>query len=266
MNENPLECYYAFNLLKKRKSILLTLFDTKNNEILNEGAQAPSPSKDYCQLILTNDRVIYRRWKISIRSGDSAMRWPVEVKDAYNDFIENDLVQREIASVFGKGTLDFIINVIEQGKLDYLSRMPENILLKIVSCLPLEDIARFSQTNSLFRQLCRSDKVWIELYKKHYTSEITKELMKLAERDGWRKLFFTNKIKLKLELRRQAKGRVTNLADSVYFTPRMRGETKDNNKFRRSVKSAVRGSTTNLEDFNMPSDNRIRFTAFLTEN
>lgn len=58
MNENPLECYYAFNLLKKRKSILLTLFDTKNNEILNEGAQAPSPSKDYCQLILTNDRVI----------------------------------------------------------------------------------------------------------------------------------------------------------------------------------------------------------------
>lgn len=46
----------------------------------------------------------------------------------------------------------------------------------------------------------------------------------------------------------------------------MRGETKDNNKFRRSVKSAVRGSTTNLEDFNMPSDNRIRFTAFLTEN
>ncbi len=59
----------------------------------------------------------------------------------------------EIASVFGKGTLDFIINVIEQGKLDYLSRMPENILLKIVSCLPLEDIARFSQTNSLFRQV-----------------------------------------------------------------------------------------------------------------
>jgi hypothetical protein len=37
------------------------------------------------------------------------------------------------------------------------------------------------------------------MYKKHYTSEITKDLTKLAERDGWRKLFFTNKIKLKVK-------------------------------------------------------------------
>ena len=56
MNRN--ECYYTFNDLKKRKSILLNLFDAKNNEILNEGAQAPSPSKDYCQLIVNNERVI----------------------------------------------------------------------------------------------------------------------------------------------------------------------------------------------------------------
>lgn len=58
MNRN--ECYYTFNDLKKRKSILLNLFDAKNNEILNEGAQAPSPSKDYCQLIVNNERVINR--------------------------------------------------------------------------------------------------------------------------------------------------------------------------------------------------------------
>jgi hypothetical protein len=36
------------------------------------------------------------------------------------------------------------------------------------------------------------------LYKKYYSREITKELLKLAERDGWRKLFFTNKIKLQV--------------------------------------------------------------------
>ncbi len=45
-------------------------------------------------------------------------------------------------------------------------------------------------------KLCRSDKVWIELYKKYYSNTITDELYALAERDGWRKLFFTNKIKL----------------------------------------------------------------------
>lgn len=47
----------AFNDLKKKKSILLTLFDTSNCEIINLGAQAPAPSKDYCQLIVTNDLV-----------------------------------------------------------------------------------------------------------------------------------------------------------------------------------------------------------------
>ncbi len=53
-------------------------------------------------------------------------------------------------------------------------------------------------------KLCRSDMVWFDLYKKYYTKEISKELADLAERDGWRKLFFTNKIKLQLELRRHA--------------------------------------------------------------
>ena len=51
-------------------------------------------------------------------------------------------------------------------------------------------------TNLIISKICRSDKVWIELYKKYYSNTITNELYELAERDGWRKLFFTNKIKL----------------------------------------------------------------------
>lgn len=47
----------VFHDLKKRNSILLTLFNLKNPEILNLGAQAPPPSKDYCQLLLTFDKV-----------------------------------------------------------------------------------------------------------------------------------------------------------------------------------------------------------------
>jgi hypothetical protein len=38
----------------------------------------------------------------------------------------------------------------------------------------------------------------MELYKKYYSKEITRDLVKLAERDGWRKVFFTNKIKLQV--------------------------------------------------------------------
>lgn len=46
-----------FHDLQNRKSILLTLFDTKTKEVINHCAQAPSPSKDYCQLIVNFDKV-----------------------------------------------------------------------------------------------------------------------------------------------------------------------------------------------------------------
>lgn len=48
-----------FEKLARRKSSLLTLFDDRNREVLNIGAQAPSPSKDYCQLIVKYDKVIF---------------------------------------------------------------------------------------------------------------------------------------------------------------------------------------------------------------
>ena len=119
--------------------------------------------------------------------------------------------------MFGNSTLSYLKNIVQNGQLDYLIRLPEDVLLKIVAFLSLEDISRLSQVNCMFRQvkifsylnkllsiltnliiskICRSDKVWIELYKKYYSNTITNELYELAERDGWRKLFFTNKIKL----------------------------------------------------------------------
>lgn len=55
--------------------------------------------------------------------------------------------------IFGKGTLKYILNIIEKGRLDYIARLPENVLAKIVSFLQLEDISRLSQTNSMFRQV-----------------------------------------------------------------------------------------------------------------
>lgn len=99
--------------------------------------------------------------------------------------------------------------------------MPEPIIIKIVSYLALEDIAKLSQVNNQFREvcrilftylnisfsfhhykiffkLCRSDRVWILLYQKYYTRDITKELYSLAQKKGWRNIFFTNKIKLQV--------------------------------------------------------------------
>ena len=51
------EFFNVFNHLKESKSILLGLFDARTKEIFELGAQAPSPSKDYCQLVMTRDMV-----------------------------------------------------------------------------------------------------------------------------------------------------------------------------------------------------------------
>ena len=87
-----------FHELKKRDSILLTLFNMKNTEILNVGAQAPSPSKNYCQLIMTQEQIIFRWWQISLRnSADS--RYPGESIDTYEDFIYDELLQRNFIQI-----------------------------------------------------------------------------------------------------------------------------------------------------------------------
>lgn len=75
-----------FNELKAKDSNLLTLFN--RNEILNIACQAPSPSKNYCQLLMTHTHIIYRWWEISLHS-TSDSRCPGEIKNSFDQFIND---------------------------------------------------------------------------------------------------------------------------------------------------------------------------------
>ena len=46
-------------------------------------------------------------------------------------------------------------------------------------------------------QLCNSDKLWKKIYGTH-CDHISQELEDLADREGWRRLFFTNKLQLQV--------------------------------------------------------------------
>ena len=91
-HEEPVKFASVFDELKYKKSNLLSLFDTRTDELINIGAQAPAPSKDYCQLILNHHYVIFRRWKITLR-GDSETRYPSEIKDTYEEFSHDENIQ-----------------------------------------------------------------------------------------------------------------------------------------------------------------------------
>lgn len=107
--------------------------------------------------------------------------------------------------------------------------------------------------------------VWIELYKKHYSTEITYEMRKLAEREeyGWRKLFFTNKLKLQLELRRQAK---KSTYDDEPISSRRSTNFEDTKSKLRNSKSASRHVGDLVTKSIGSANNKLRFSTFITEN
>ena len=108
--------------------------------------------------------------------------------------------------IFGKATLDYCLNLV-CGKCDWLARLPPNIQIRILSYVNLDDIPHISLVSKAFRLLCRSNDLWRIFYINHYGRHAlrNKDLIHLAERRGWRHVFFTNRLKLQMELRREAR-------------------------------------------------------------
>ncbi|XP_078306928.1 F-box only protein 36 isoform X3 [Panthera onca] len=142
--------------------------------------QGPAPSKDYYQLLVTRSQVIFRWWKVSLRSEYRSAK-PGEAKDTHEEFLENSHLQ---------------------GKFDFLERLSDNLLLSIISYLDLEDIARLSQTSRRFAKLCMSDELWEKIV--HSCCDtITPDMRALAKDMGWRQMFFTNKLQLQRQIRKR---------------------------------------------------------------
>ncbi|XP_045337590.1 F-box only protein 36 isoform X3 [Leopardus geoffroyi] len=142
--------------------------------------QGPAPSKDYYQLLVTRSQVIFRWWKISLRSEHRSAK-PGEAKDTHEEFLENSHLQ---------------------GKFDFLERLSDNLLLSIISYLDLEDIARLSQTSRRFAKLCMSDELWEKIVQS-CCDTITPDMRALAKDMGWRQMFFTNKLQLQRQIRKR---------------------------------------------------------------
>ncbi|CAF0783538.1 unnamed protein product [Adineta steineri] len=199
----PLHQTCDINQFRKEHPFLSKLL--REDGILFEcDSQAPSPSKDYGQLQVTMDKVILRWWKITLRHLEDAM-YPGEIKDSYEDFYHDEVAQREIWRIFGQATLDYCLNLV-RGKFDWLALLPLNVQLHILSKVNLDDIPQLSSVSKSFRELCRNNDLWRIFYVRQYGGHAleNKDLIHLAERRGWRHVFFTNRLKLQMQLRREA--------------------------------------------------------------
>nr|XP_055029587.1 F-box only protein 36a [Misgurnus anguillicaudatus]XP_055029588.1 F-box only protein 36a [Misgurnus anguillicaudatus] len=155
-------------------------------EVLFEiDGQGPAPSKDFYQLIITQKEVIWRWWKISMRSEFRGIP-PGEIKHSHNYFVQDSALQEQLGVVFGRGILEYTLSLC-QGDFDYLERLPDQLLLKILSYVSVQDIGHLSQTSRRFLKLCNSEEFW-KSNLSHF-NVITEDMEKLGKAMGWKKLF-----------------------------------------------------------------------------
>uniref|UniRef100_A0A7M4E0N3 F-box protein 36 n=1 Tax=Crocodylus porosus TaxID=8502 RepID=A0A7M4E0N3_CROPO len=150
------------------------------DKLFEELRQAPAPSKDFYQVLVTRSQVIFRWWKISLRSEFRESK-PGEIKESHEDFLDDPSLQ---------------------SNFDFLERLPDPLLLNIISFLGLEDIARLSQVSHRFETICNCDTLWEKIVQ-NLCDTITPEMRALAQEVGWKRFFFTSKLQLQLQIRRR---------------------------------------------------------------
>lgn len=166
--------------------------------LFEKTGQAPSPSKDFHQLLVTENQVILRTWRISIRK-DQRYIPPSQRKVPLAEFDEDMLLQTDISRIFGEDTLRLVHGIVCK---DWLARLPKNIVIHIASFLDLVDIARLGSVCRSLHKVCSSDELWEKIFLSHCDT-ITDETRALAQDVGWKKVFFTNKLQLRVQMRRR---------------------------------------------------------------
>ncbi|KAK3548691.1 hypothetical protein QTP70_016439 [Hemibagrus guttatus] len=157
-------------------------------ELLFEiSGRAPSACKDYYHLTVTKTEVIWRWWKISLRMKQNAL--PGERKHSHNVFLNDSRLQHHVGVVFGSNILEYTLGLCE-GRFDYLERLSDKLLLRILSHLSYQDICHLSQTSHRFKKLCDSEELW-EQEMRRCGTDLTPEIETMAKMCGWRRIYTT---------------------------------------------------------------------------
>lgn len=176
----------------------------EHKALVDFGHVADAPSKDFYHIFVTPKDIVFRLWKIAPPTRADSHTPPAEYRNSYLDFQHDDRCHSEILRVAGQHTLDWLL-AISKGHIDYLSRLPRDVLVRIALNLGLEDITKLGRTSHQFKEICNSCDLWEKMYRMHTETAVTPELEELARERGWKKLFFTNKLQLQLQLRRLKK-------------------------------------------------------------
>ncbi|XP_056149688.1 F-box only protein 36b [Lampris incognitus] len=161
--------------------------------------QGLSPDKDFYHLAITKSYVTWRWWKISLRH-DGRNTKPGELKQSHQDYLDDDQLQSQVSMVFGNRIRQYTLALC-QGHYDYLERLPDPLLLRILAHLELEDVRQLGRTSRRFWKLCGSEAFWQQTVRR-CCDTISPEVSALAMDVGWRSIFFTSKLQVQKQISR----------------------------------------------------------------
>ncbi|KAM4565918.1 F-box only protein 36a [Odontesthes bonariensis] len=150
--------------------------------------QGPPPPKDFFQLVVAKHQVIWTSWRISLRLESRGVA-PKELRATHCDFLHDKMLQYEVGTVFGQRILDYTLSLC-RGDFDYLERLPDEVLLRILSYLGLKDSTLLAQVSHRFRRLCSSEEFWEQTVRTRCAG-FTSDMESIANAMGWRTTFFT---------------------------------------------------------------------------
>lgn len=158
------------------------------DKIFETSGMGQAPSKDFFHLTVTRESIIWRSWRITLRSNKSL---PGETTHSWDEFVNDSKgtwLQGEIRRVFGVETLNIVLAMVTQTWLPYLK---SDILTEILVRLDLRDIMRLAQVCRALYNACASDILWQKLYVKHFVI-VPSDVRSVAEEFGWKKAFVVN--------------------------------------------------------------------------
>ena len=171
-------------------------------KLLDETKQAPPPSKDYVQIVVTEGGVVYRRFPITIRGvSQGAIPSPTEKVMTLDEFTQDREFQDEMERIFGRDVLRRVKRIVG-GTRDPLTSLPNKILTRILDYLDLESIEQLAKVNHHMQETCNSEKLWERLYARHQGTP-GEEVRALAQDRGWKTVFYMDKLQLRKELSRR---------------------------------------------------------------
>lgn len=109
-------------------------------KVYTASGQAPSPSKDFFELIVAKDRVVWRSWRIKYKN--HRMILPAEECITYEEFQNDGNIHRDIVKNLGDDVLQISMGYISK---EWLARLPLAVLQNILSNLGIEDLISLSQ-------------------------------------------------------------------------------------------------------------------------